>query len=150
MRVFWIIVVLVAAFFLVRELEIRRGDSGDSESSVHLLPTIEDSGPVLSLISAKCTTQYGVRNCEGFVKNISSRSLGGDITQQIIAEVVWVNDKGVPQSSDGGYVMTNPLSPGQESAWKSEGYDDPTTKQYRVQFKTVLGPVISTRDDRQP
>lgn len=109
-----------------------------------------DTGPVLSLVSSTCTIQYGVRNCEGFVRNISPKPIGGDITQQIVAEVIWMDANGTPKSTDGGYVTVNPLTPGEDSAWKTTGYNDPSLTTYRVRFKTVLGPILSTRDDRKP
>lgn len=111
---------------------------------------VAPSGPVLSLLSSKCTTQYGFRYCEGFVKNIGTRVLGGDVTERMIVEVVWIDANNTPQTSDAGFVIANPLAPGQESSWKTGPAKDDGSPRYRVQFKTILGATIQAQDDRKP
>lgn len=99
----------------------------------------------LALISASCTTRsdIGFSECEGFVKNISGRSM-----ENVEVVVTWVDQNGTPQSTDEALIDFNPVLPEQESPWSTIGRYNPALTRFRVQFKELLGGSILTRDDR--
>jgi hypothetical protein len=99
----------------------------------------------LALISAKCTLEsdIGFTECEGFVENISGKTV-----ENVEVVIIWVDDDGVPQSSDEALIDYNPILAGQQSPWSTIGTYNPALTRFRVQFKELLGGTILTRDDR--
>jgi hypothetical protein len=99
----------------------------------------------LALISAKCTlkSDIGFTECEGFVENISGKSM-----ENVEVVIIWVDDDGVPQSSDETLIDYNPILAGQQSPWSTIGTYNPALTRFRVEFKELLGGTIATRDDR--
>ncbi len=104
------------------------------------------AGQVLALISSNCTVDsIGYVTCEGFVRNISGKT----ISDAIEVDIIWYDSGGTPQSSTTGYVKYNPLLAGQESPWTTFDSANPLLTKYRVQFSTFLGGTLSVRDDRK-
>jgi hypothetical protein len=100
----------------------------------------------LALISASCTrrSDIGFRECEGFVKNVTSQAL-----EDVTVVITWVDENGTPYSTDEALIDYNPILPGQESPWSTVGTDNPALTRFRVEFQELLGGTILTRDDRQ-
>jgi hypothetical protein len=99
----------------------------------------------LALISGKCTlrSDIGFTECEGFVENISGKTM-----ENVEVVITWVDDDGVPQSSDEALIDYNPILAGQQSPWSTIGSYNPALTRFRVEFKELLGGTISYRDDR--
>lgn len=99
----------------------------------------------LALISGKCTSRsdIGFTECEGFVKNISGKTL-----ENVTVVIEWSDANGTGQASDDALIDYNPILAGQESPWKTIGTYNPALTGFRVTFKELLGGTILTRDDR--
>ena len=104
--------------------------------------TPRPSGPQLALISASCTHDTWMK-CEGFVKNISGKSL-----ENIEVVILWYDDTGTPVSSDTALIDYDPILAGQQSPWDTFGNYNPAITKFRVEFKEFFGGTIPYRDDR--
>jgi hypothetical protein len=97
----------------------------------------------LALISSSCTHEFGFVECEGFVENISGRTL-----ENVMVVIEWYDANDIPQSSDEALIDYNPILAGQRSPWSTIGSYNPALTRFRVRFKELLGGTILTRDDR--
>jgi len=108
-------------------------------------PISVGSGARLALISATCTlkSDIGFTECEGFVENISGKTM-----ENVEVVITWADDNGVAQSSDEALIDYNPILAGQQSPWSTIGTYNPALTRFRVQFKELIGGTIPYRDDR--
>lgn len=102
-------------------------------------------GPKLAIVSQSCSTSADYITCEGFVKNISSTAI-----ENVMAVIVYKDANGTAISSDDALIAYTPLLPDQSSPFKVLTRYNPAFTTARVEFKTLFGGEISTRDDSLP
>jgi hypothetical protein len=98
----------------------------------------------LALISAACNRQYDYIVCEGFVENISGKSM-----ESIEAVALFFDDTGTPITSDSALIDYDPILPGQQSPFSIYARYNPAISKWRIEFKEFFGGTILTRDDHQ-
>lgn len=95
----------------------------------------------LELLSHHGTREYGYLIVEGQVRNATAEKLNGI---EAVAEAYDASGQFV--TSDSALVEYNPLMPGQTSPFKVMIRDNPLIKNYRVNFKEILGGIVPSKD----
>lgn len=97
----------------------------------------------LELISSSCTpSAIGVVTCEGFVNNISGRTLSF-----VQVRVVWYDGAGKPVASHDSYLDLTTLPAGQRSSWNTADVLKSGLTKYSIEFEEN-GKPLPYRDAR--
>lgn len=122
--------------------ETKSGKPSQAAASPGQQPT-RDTSPAVHLVSAECKTQYGFRQCTGFVENRSGRDL-----DNVVVVITWRDAAGTPKDSDEALISYTPILAGQRSPWSTTGRHNPELTTYSVGFKMLLGGSIRMTDGR--
>lgn len=95
------------------------------------------SDPILNLVSAHCSREYGFVIIEGTVQNTSSSSL-----DNVEAVGAFYGRDGAFVKSDSTLINFNPVLAGQASPFKVMTTDNPAISACKVQFKSLMGGTI--------
>lgn len=116
-----------------------------ARATAALSPRVEAPDYALELLSAtsrRSSTSH--MTVEGEVRNIGERKLA-----RVLAVVTWRTADGTLILSDDALVDYDPLMPGQATPFKTISRYNPQMASYTVDFRTLRGVAIRTKDSRK-
>jgi hypothetical protein len=96
----------------------------------------------LAVVSSRGYEEHGYYTVTGQVKNVSNAPL-----KNVAAVAMWFDKSGEFIKSDDALIDYNPILPGQTSPFKTMSTGNPAMSRFRVEFKTLFGGTLATRDD---
>ena len=93
----------------------------------------------LKLISFSWHSEYGYAIAEGFIENVSGKTL-----EQVEADAVFSDANGTPITSDSALIEYEPLLPGQQSPYKVMARYNPAMEKAHMEFKEFFGGTFKT------